>query len=90
MLLLPATVTMREARDTLRMLAQALPRESGAVVSVDASALRQVDSSALAVLLECQRRAQAAGKSFVVNQVPAKLGELARLYGLDALLLPAS
>ncbi len=97
MLLLPATITHREARDTLRMLAQALQREPGTEVVVNAGGLQQFDSSALAVLLECERLAQAWGKQFAVKQAPAKLGALAKLYGVDVLLfrgedvaLPAS
>ncbi|MBC7717816.1 MAG: STAS domain-containing protein, partial [Pseudorhodobacter sp.] len=46
------------------------------------------DSSALAVLLECQRLAQASGRSFAVRGAPAKLAQLAQLYGMDELLLP--
>jgi phospholipid transport system transporter-binding protein len=57
-------------------------------VTIDASGLRQFDSAALAVLLECQRLAQAWGKGFAVRNAPAKLQELARLYGVDALLMP--
>jgi phospholipid transport system transporter-binding protein len=86
MLLLPATVTAREARDTVRMLAQTLRRESDGGVVIDASALSQFDSAVLAVLLECQRLAQAWGKGFAVRHAPAKLLALARLYGVDALL----
>jgi phospholipid transport system transporter-binding protein len=93
MLLLPATVTTREARDTQRMLSQALQQEvktqSEPTVTVDASGLAQFDSAALAVLLECQRLAQAFGKGFAVRNAPAKLAELARLYGVDGLLLKA-
>jgi phospholipid transport system transporter-binding protein len=85
MLLLPATVTADEARDTLDMLAQALKREPDAGVVVDASNLQQFDSSALAVLLECQRLAAAWGKGFAVKHAPAKLASLARLYGVDEL-----
>jgi phospholipid transport system transporter-binding protein len=52
MLLLPATLTSREARVTLRMLQQALQSEgSEAPVIVDAGSLQQLDSAALAVLL---------------------------------------
>jgi phospholipid transport system transporter-binding protein len=87
MLLLPATVTSREARDTLRMLSQALQREPGDAVVVNASSLQHFDSSALAVLLECERLAQAWGKTFEVRQAPPKLAALAKLYGLDVLLL---
>ena len=86
MLLLPASVTLREARETLHMLTQTLQRDSAAEASVDASGLQQFDSSALAVLLECARVAQGQGKTFAVHGAPAKLGELARLYGVDTLL----
>jgi phospholipid transport system transporter-binding protein len=86
MLLLPTTVTIAEARDTLRMLAQAVPREPDAEVTIDASELKRFDTSALAVLLECRRLAQASGRSFAVRHVPAQLAALAALYGVDSLL----
>ena len=89
MLLLPATITNREARDTLRMLSQALQREPGTDVVINAGGLQQFDTAALAVLLECERLAQAWGKRFAIRQAPAKLVALARLYGVDALLLRA-
>ena len=87
MLLLPATVTAREANDTRRLLAQALKSEAGAAVVVDASNLVQFDSAALAVLLDCHRAADAWGKPFELRNAPLKLAALARLYGVDALLL---
>jgi phospholipid transport system transporter-binding protein len=87
MLLLPATLTVREARDALRMLAQAIQREAGDAVVVNAGSLQHFDSSALAVLLECERLAQAWGKAFALREAPPKLLTLARLYGVDALLL---
>ena len=87
MLLLPATITAREARDTQRLLAQALQNEPESGVVIDAGNLQQFDSSALAVLLECQRLAQAFGKSFAVRNAPPKLAALAKLYGVDVLLL---
>ena len=90
MLLLPAKLTADEARATLRMLAQTLKSEPESGVVVDASALQEFDSSALAVLLECQRQAQAWGRAFSVRQAPAKLAALAKLYGVDALLLPVA
>ena len=53
MLLLPTTLTHREARESLSMLGLALKRETDADdVVVDASGLQHFDSSALAVLLE--------------------------------------
>ena len=90
MLLLPASVTSREANDTRRLLLQALKGEPEAGVVVDASNLQRFDSAALAVLLECQRAADAWGKSFELRNAPPKLAALARLYGVDALLLPES
>ena len=88
MLILPATLTSRDARDTLRMLAQTLQNEAGdGPVVVDAGPLQQVDSAALAVLLEVERLAGSLGRAFVVRAMPAKLAALAHLYGLDVLLL---
>ena len=87
MLLLPATITAREARDTQRLLAQALQGEPQSGVVIDASNLLQFDSAALAVLLECRRLAQAWGKRFALHNPPPKLVALARLYGVDGLLL---
>jgi phospholipid transport system transporter-binding protein len=88
MLLLPVTLTAREARNTLRMLKQALEKEGGeGVVVVDAGPLQRFDSSALAVLLELDRMAQAWGRGFAIRSAPPKLAALAKLYGVDALLL---
>lgn len=89
MLLLPDTLTLREAVDTLRMLNQTLRRDTtGDSMTVDATALQRFDSSALAVLLECQRLAQSFGKRFAVHGAPAQLVKLAKLYGIDSLLMP--
>jgi len=90
MLVLPSAVTLAQARDTLRMLAQAVPQEPDAEVTVDASGLKRFDTSALAVLLECRRLAQSGGRAFAVRQVPPKLAALAALYGVDALLFAAT
>ena len=86
MLLLPATLTAHEARDTLRMLQQSIQGQPDGV-EVDASGLVQFDSSALSVLLECQRQAQAWGKTFTLREAPPKLAALAKLYGVDVLLM---
>lgn len=86
MLLLPATVTMQEARDARAMLAQALKREPEGPVVIDASGLQQFDTAVIAVLLECQRLAQAWGKAFSVKHAPSKLTSLAKLYGVDPIL----
>ncbi len=89
MLLLPATVTAKEANDTRRLLAQAMKGEQGDVVLIDASNLQHFDSAALAVLLDCARAADASGKTFALRHVPPQLAALAGLYGVDAVLMPA-
>ena len=86
MLLLPATVTLAEARDALRMLAQAVPGHAGADLTIDAAQLQRFDTSALAVLLECRRIAQADGRAFAVRNAPPQLTALAALYGVGGLL----
>ena len=58
-------------------------------VVVNASALKQFDSSALAVLLDCRRFAVSLGLSFAVSGMPPRLRQLAGLYGL-AELVPAA
>ncbi len=95
MLLLPATLTHAEVRDTLRLFQQTLDQASkshgddAVMLTVDGSALQHFDSSALAVLLECQRMAKARGRAFAVKAMPPKLMALAGLYGIDGLLIPA-
>jgi phospholipid transport system transporter-binding protein len=86
LLVLPEVVTVREAPDVLRMLEQNVRRDGDAALTIDASALRDFDTAAIAVLLECSRQAQAWGKPMVVKGAPSKLGELAALYGVDKLL----
>jgi phospholipid transport system transporter-binding protein len=88
MLVLPSEITHASARTCARMLTQALASQEQAVVA-DASELTKFDSSALAVLLECRREAQIAGKSFSVRALPERLRSLAALYGV-AQLVPAA
>jgi phospholipid transport system transporter-binding protein len=88
MLVLPANITLANARTCAHMLAQALRSQSEAVVA-DASSLQKFDSSAIAVLLECRREAQIQGKGFSVRGLPERLRSLAALYGV-AELLPAA
>jgi phospholipid transport system transporter-binding protein len=58
-------------------------------VRVDASALSDFDSSALAVLLGLRRVAKAQGRAVLVEGMSARLRELATLYGVLELLQPA-
>jgi phospholipid transport system transporter-binding protein len=87
-LILPAVLTHAESAAFAGGLKPQMFLQAPEVVA-DASALRQFDSSALALLLECRRRAQAAGKGFSVLSAPGRLRELAVLYGV-AELIPAT
>lgn len=80
---LPVRLTEREARETLQgLLGRLATLPAGEPAQIDAAALQQFDSTALAVLLELRRAALAHGHAFSVLHLPARLGELARLYGL--------
>lgn len=86
MLNLPATIGLTDAHTVMRPLAEALAREPADRVQIDAAGLRQFDSSALAVLLECRRLAQTSGRAFQLSGAPARLRQLAGLYGVAELL----
>jgi|GWRWMinimDraft_6_1066014.scaffolds.fasta_scaffold37728_2 phospholipid transport system transporter-binding protein len=85
---LPAKATLQQAAALAASLPQALAGSTG-VFRVDASLMQEVDSSTIALLLQAQRLAQAAGRSFEVTGLPPKLLALASLYGVDSLLAPA-
>ena len=59
---------------------------AGRRIVVDASALTDFDSSAIALLLQAQRSAQGAGRSLSVQSPPRAMVELATLYGVAELL----
>jgi phospholipid transport system transporter-binding protein len=86
MLVLPETLTLREATTALRMFEQTLASDDATTLIVDASSLRAFDSAAVAVLLECRRLARSWNKGFEVHGAPAKLSDLVHLYGVDSLL----
>jgi phospholipid transport system transporter-binding protein len=81
---LPASATLADAPALLDQLQQALT--SDGPLQVDAGALQNFDTSAIALLMQARRQAQAAGRTFSVVRAPAKLAELARLYGVEELL----
>ena len=83
---LPQTLMVHSARQALDELSALITKHVGSTIHLDASALRQFDSAALAVLLECNRLARRAGKACFIDHAPAKLTALAALYGLDELL----
>jgi phospholipid transport system transporter-binding protein len=86
MLVLPAQLTHEDAAACCRMLAQGMRSQPERMVVADAAALTKFDSSALAVLLESRREALALGKTFCVTRLPARLRDLANLYGVAELL----
>jgi phospholipid transport system transporter-binding protein len=88
MVALPETLTLSHAAAAVRSVEEALGQgsiEKGAF-TVDATALRTFDTSAIALLLEARRLAQAAGRALTVQGAPASLIELSGLYGVDSLL----
>ena len=89
MLSLPALLTQPQALETARGLKTQVASQATAVV-LDAGALSQFDSSALAVMLACRREALSAGKTFAVAGLPPKLAQLASLYGVAELLAQPS
>ncbi|MEO7401147.1 MAG: STAS domain-containing protein [Polaromonas sp.] len=85
MLKLPAVLTHAVAAGFLQTAVNALASQPEEVV-VDASALQQFDSSALAILLDCRRQALAANKTFSVLGAPERLLQLASAYGVAELI----
>lgn len=81
---LPERLTMSDARGTLERLLPLLASAHDAVL--DASPLRVFDSAAVALLLACVRQAHQQAHPLRVIGAPAKLRQLATLYGLDELL----
>ena len=94
---LPATATLVEASALVKATEEAVmqgvqPGAERGTLSVDAAALHSFDTSLLAVLLNAHRLALGAGRGFELVGAPDKLVQLARLYGVEALLglTPAS
>lgn len=85
MLNLPSVLTQAEANTCLAAWLSQLPLGDGPVV-VDGQALQQFDSAALATLLELRRHLHGQRRSLVLEGAPARLKELATLYGVDELL----
>ena len=84
---LPSSLTLPSARQTTEALAQAISAlPAGTTFGVDASGLAELDTSALAVLLQARRAAQARGLRWQLEGAPPKLRQLAGLYGVETLL----
>jgi phospholipid transport system transporter-binding protein len=83
---LPASLTLRDAPAVLETLRQSFVAGSGDVWRIDAAPVKQLDTSALAVLLECARIAAAGQRKLQIVGAPTRLSDLAHLYGVDGLL----
>lgn len=81
---LPARLTMAEARAALADMAPRLAAADAPVL--DASPLVELDSAALALLLDCRRQVLARGATLQIAGAPPKLRQLAALYGVAELL----
>ena len=81
---LPARLTLPHACAALREVEEAVAR--GGELRLDASGVQDLDTSAVALLLQARRLAQAAGLPYRLDAPPAKLQALAQLYGVESLL----
>jgi len=86
---LPEILTHAQAGQCRSQLLQAMHATQDRVLLLDASGLRQFDSSALAVLLSCRREALALSLQLQLQGLPERLRELASLYGVQTWLQQA-
>ena len=77
---LSGDLTVREVPDTWHQLAGSLPE------AIDLAAVERIDSSALALLLECQATANASGQPIAFRNPPDTLRTIARLTQVEELL----
>lgn len=95
MLKLPVVVRMddvpalwRSWQASLRAEAAQVRSAAGALVSISAAELERFDSSVLTLLLGAARLCADEGVQLRLHAVPARLQELARVYGVAELLWP--
>ena len=86
---LPEDATLEQAA-ALAATVPASVAEGTGMFTVDASGLKAYDTSTIALLLQAQRLARAAGRGFAIEGLPAQLTQLAALYGVEELLSPGS
>ncbi|MFM1949310.1 MAG: hypothetical protein RL706_1331 [Pseudomonadota bacterium] len=89
-LILPADLRHSNAPACLAQLQLQIRNSPHAEVEIEAGQLANFDSSALAVLLGCRREAESLTKTLKFKQFPAKLRELATLYGVSELLVESA
>lgn len=85
MLKLPEVLTQAEANACLADWLSQLPMGDGPV-TLNGAGLQRFDSAALAALLELCRHLHAQRRVLVLEAAPARLQDLAALYGVDELL----
>ena len=85
-LALPSRLTIERASSVLTELQSALSATEDAMVVLDAAALHDFDTSAVAVLLELRRHQLLRGRELGIVNWPERLTSLVRLYGVDTLL----
>ena len=84
---LPATIMQDQAQAVADSLTGAMSQMAvGGVVTLNATALQQFDSSALAVVLACRRAVLELGGEFQLVGLPERLLALAQVYGVTELL----
>jgi phospholipid transport system transporter-binding protein len=85
---LPAVLMQAQAQSVANELASVLVAcvAQGGEAVLDASALTQFDSSALAVILACRRAMLAKGAQLRITGLPERAQALAKVYGLSDLL----
>jgi len=95
MLKLPASVRMDDTPALWKRLEPGLRAEAAQVrsaagqqVEISLAELQAFDSAVLTLLLSAARLCKAEGVKLVLHEVPAKLRELARVYGVAELLWP--
>ena len=90
LLTLPPDLRHSNASDCLVKLQAQIRNCPDSEVQIQAGQLTDFDSSALAVLLGCRREAESLSKTLKFKQFPAKLRELALLYGVSELLVESA
>lgn len=83
---LPAEATLAQARALEAEIDAAVAAAGVEGLCIDAAALTEFDTSAIALLLHARRAAAACALPLRLHGAPPKLRQLAQLYGVAALL----
>jgi phospholipid transport system transporter-binding protein len=84
---LPSTLLQDQAQAVTNGLTDVLSKvlRPGSLAVIDASDLNHFDSSALAVLLTCQRLSASLGGTLLITGLPERAKNLAKVYGVSEL-----